>query len=192
MEKQILYIDMDGVTVDYKPSESKNEDGFFLDMPPINNAVASIKKLSKVFDIYFLSTAPWSNPNAWKEKRLWIEKHFGNDFKKRLILTHHKHLNKGDFLIDDRPYANGADKFEGDLIHFGSDLFKDWNSILNYLCFEVIDIPDMAFFYWDKKNKRFKNEEDAVSFFREIRKQTSCANLYDNSGLNLFEVEYYL
>ena len=28
---------------------------------------------------------------------------------KRLILSHHKDLNRGDFLVDDRPHKNGAD-----------------------------------------------------------------------------------
>ncbi|AZQ64793.1 hypothetical protein EI427_21450 [Flammeovirga pectinis] len=192
MNKQILYIDMDGVTVDYTASELKNEPGFFLQMPPIKDAISSIKKLSKLFDIYFLSTAPWSNPNAWKEKRLWIEKHFGDQFNKRLILTHNKQLNKGDFLIDDRPHANGANQFEGDLLHFGSNEFKDWNAVVNYLCFEPIEIPEATMVYWSKKYKRFKNKEKAIAFFRKTRKQTPYANLYNNSGLQLYEVEYYV
>ncbi|WP_281614945.1 hypothetical protein [Flammeovirga sp. SubArs3] len=131
--KKILYIDLDGVTVDYQPSENKTKEGFFLEMSPIENALTSIRKLASHYNVYFLSTAPWSNPNAWKEKRLWIEKYFGDDFKKRLILSHNKHLNKGDYLIDDRPHANGADQFEGELIHFGSEQFKDWQAVLNYL-----------------------------------------------------------
>jgi len=51
---------------------------------------------------------------------------------KRLILSHHKNLNVGDYLIDDRP-ANGADKFTGEWIHFGQDPFPDWKSVTDYL-----------------------------------------------------------
>ena len=51
---------------------------------------------------------------------------------KRLILTHHKNLNRSDFLVDDRP-KNGADLFEGEWIHFGSEAFPDWASVLSYL-----------------------------------------------------------
>ena len=51
---------------------------------------------------------------------------------KRLILTHHKDLNRGDFLIDDRP-NNGAEQFEGEWLHFGSTAFPDWAAVLNYL-----------------------------------------------------------
>ncbi len=51
---------------------------------------------------------------------------------KRLILTHHKELNKGDFLIDDRD-ANGAGSFEGEHIWFSSPRFPDWKTVIEYL-----------------------------------------------------------
>ena len=37
-----------------------------------------------------------------------------------------------DFLIDDRP-NNGAKNFEGKWIHFGSEDFPDWSSVIKYL-----------------------------------------------------------
>ena len=60
------------------------------------------------------------------------EKHLGCVAHKRLILSHNKHLNKGDYLVDDRD-KNGANKFDGELIRFGSDVFPDWNSVLRHL-----------------------------------------------------------
>ncbi len=61
-----------------------------------------------------------------------MHKYFGTDDQtvayKRLILTHHKHLNSGSILIDDRK-KNGADKFEGRLIRFGSKKYPDWKAI---------------------------------------------------------------
>lgn len=51
---------------------------------------------------------------------------------KRLILTHHKNLNKGDFLIDDRD-KNGAKDFEGEHIWFGKPEFPDWKTVVDYL-----------------------------------------------------------
>ncbi|NCG08090.1 MAG: 2-C-methyl-D-erythritol 4-phosphate cytidylyltransferase, partial [Verrucomicrobia bacterium] len=59
------------------------------------------------FDSYILSTAPWGNPTAWSDKLEWVKKHLGEVAKKRLILSHNKQLNKGDYLIDDRS-RNGA------------------------------------------------------------------------------------
>ncbi|MCA1006951.1 hypothetical protein LCL87_14590 [Rhodococcus hoagii] len=41
----------------------------------------------------------------------------GSAAYKRLILSHHKHLNRGDFLVDDR-HQNGAGEFDGDWIPF--------------------------------------------------------------------------
>ena len=49
-----------------------------------------------------------------------------------MILSHHKHLNVGEFLIDDR-LKNGVDKFQGEHIHFGTTDFPDWKSVVKYL-----------------------------------------------------------
>ena len=46
--------------------------------------------------------------------------------------SHHKHLNHGDYLIDDRE-KNGADKFVGELILFGGEKYPDWKSVMSYL-----------------------------------------------------------
>ena len=48
-----------------------------------------------------------------------------------LILCHHKQLLTGDYLIDDRKF-NGASEFTGEWIHFGSELFPNWESVLKY------------------------------------------------------------
>ena len=48
------------------------------------------------------------------------------------ILTHQKNLNSGDYLIDDRT-ARGTDLFAGEHIHFGTENFPDWNSVMQYL-----------------------------------------------------------
>ena len=53
---------------------------------------------AKNYNVYFLSTAPWNNPSAWKDKRLWIEEQFGNKINRRLIFTHRKDLVKDDIL----------------------------------------------------------------------------------------------
>ena len=137
--KPILYIDMDGVVGDYMdPKHNKGGDdykrvGFFKEMPEIVGMKDAVLQLDRKYDVYFLSTAPWSSPVAWKEKREWIEDKFGNRFDKKLILTHRKDLVIGDYLIDDRPTANGADKFKGKLLVFGSDKYPNWKSILKEL-----------------------------------------------------------
>ncbi len=144
--KKILYVDMDNVLVDFssgiakldKATVSKYEDrfdyvpGIFALMEPVKGAVESFKILAERFDTYVLSTAPWENSSAWSDKVLWIKKHLGTPAYKRLILTHHKNLNQGDFLINHRP-EHGADRFSGKLIVFGSETFPDWPSVVAYL-----------------------------------------------------------
>ena len=144
--KKILYVDMDNVLVDFpsgiskisKQLQSEYEDrldevpNIFSLMDPLKGAIDSYKKLSQIFDTYILSTAPWKNSSAWSDKNEWVKKYLGDVAYKRLILSHHKNLNYGDYLIDDR-LANGANLFKGEHIHFGTDKFPDWQSVCSYL-----------------------------------------------------------
>ena len=106
--------------------------GIFALMEPLPQAIASFEQLAAKFDTYILSTSPWGNPSAWSDKLLWVKRHLGEVAYKRLILSHHKHLNYGHFLIDDRT-KNGADRFHGEHILFGSPQFPDWPAVVNYL-----------------------------------------------------------
>ena len=138
---------MDGVLADFNKALSErvtpelcmeygenvdNIPGIFDNLDPVPGAIFAFHELGDKYDCYILSTAPWGNPEAWMEKRLWVEKHLGEAAYKKLILSHNKHLNRGDYLIDDR-LANGADRFEGEHILFGGDQFPDWKSVLEYL-----------------------------------------------------------
>ena len=58
--------------------------------------------------------------------------HLDDVFHKKMVITHCKHLCKGDYLIDDRD-KNGAAEFEGELIRYGSEKFPDWDAVLEYL-----------------------------------------------------------
>lgn len=148
--KKILYIDMDNTLVDFQSGIDKlsaadqadfegnldNVPGIFSLMAPKVGATDAFHQLAKVFDTYILSTAPWDNPIAWTEKLLWVKLHFGrgedSPAHKRLILSHHKNLNRGDFIIDDR-VARGVDQFEGTHIHFGQPPYETWPEVLAHL-----------------------------------------------------------
>ena len=101
-------------------------------MEPLEGALEAYKELSLVYDTYVLSTAPWENHTAWSDKLLWIKQHLGQHAYKRLILSHNKNLNSGDYLVDDRTH-NGAGQFSGKHIHFGTAEFPDWASVTTYL-----------------------------------------------------------
>ncbi len=144
--KKTLYIDMDNVLVDFPSGilqtpedvQLEYEDRLdevphiFSKMQPIEGAVAAFEELSTLFDTYILSTAPWENATAWSDKLDWVKKYLGKPAHKRLILSHHKNLNNGHFLVDDRK-KNGVDRFKGVHIHFGTNDFPNWNSVTSYL-----------------------------------------------------------
>ena len=146
-----LYVDMDNVLVDFASGIDRLEPavrrayegnfdeapGIFARMDPMPGAVEGFTELSGLFDTYILSTAPWNNPSAWSDKLLWVHRWIGSaegtPAYKRLILSHHKQLLQGTFIIDDRT-KRGVDAFEGVHLHFGTDpRFLDWPSVVAYL-----------------------------------------------------------
>ncbi len=62
----------------------------------------------------------------------WVTKYLDDVFHKRMVITHRKDLCQGDYLIDDRG-KNGTSEFGGEWIHFGSERFPNWESVLDYL-----------------------------------------------------------
>jgi 5'-nucleotidase len=143
---KILYVDMDNVLVDFpsgiarlpeltvRDFEGRLDEvpGIFSLMDPMSEAIESFETLATHYDTYILSTAPWGNPSAWIDKVLWVQKYLGKPAYKRLILSHHKNLNDGHYLIDDRT-KNGVDRFRGEHIHFGTERFPDWKTVVAYL-----------------------------------------------------------
>ena len=150
-----IFIDMDNCMVDFPSGIEKLsgkvrsqyawEDldevpGIFGKMDPMPGAIEAIKKLSTKYDLYVLSTAPWTNPTAWIDKIKWIHKYFGDGknsiFYKKVILSHHKDFEYGPdrYLIDDRK-KNGAEVWDlhGRLINFGNEQFPDWESVVKFL-----------------------------------------------------------
>ena len=144
--EKIVYVDMDNVLVDFPSAIAKLDDqsrykyadefdeapGIFSLMDPMEGAIEAFNTISKRYDTYILSTAPWGNPSAWSDKLIWVKEHLGESAHKRLILSHNKNLNRGDFLIDDRTH-NGAGESQGELIRFGSEDFPTWDAVISYL-----------------------------------------------------------
>lgn len=151
MNKKTVFVDLDGVLVDlidranFELSDSEHyktledvidfSETVFLESKPMKDALESFAWLEEHFDVYILSTAPWLNVNAWFQKRIWVENYLPT-MRKKLILTHHKHLLKDDFLIDDRT-KNGAAEFEGEHIHIFAEKFPNWKSVTEYLKMRV-------------------------------------------------------
>ncbi len=157
MGRTVVYVDLDGVLaefpenlsdVDWSIADSCRQwceetgehhsdfEGLFSTLKPKEGGNDAIYRLRQKFEVYILSTAPWKNVSSWTDKRIWVEKNLPSLPKKRLLLSYNKSLMRGKYLIDDRP-KNGALEFgehEGqEWIHFGSDKFPVWESVLNYL-----------------------------------------------------------
>lgn len=159
IKKKIVYIDMDGVLVDFGKAIDDwftnhphlkeryktfpdHIQGLFRIAPPIKGAIEAVKKLhdSGKYELFIATSAPWGNPQSNTDKRFWIEDYFGDIFHKKMFITHRKDLLMGDYLIDDR-LKNGAGDFKGELLRFGFDWennnspndYPDWNTILDYL-----------------------------------------------------------
>ena len=141
-----VFIDMDNVLVDFQSGldqvseEVKAEyagrldeiPGLFAKMKPMKGAIEAVHELQKRYDLFILSTAPWKNPSAWSDKVEWVTKYLDDVFHKKMIISHRKDLCQGDYLIDDRG-KNGTSEFSGEWIEFGSEVFPNWNDVLDYL-----------------------------------------------------------
>ena len=161
-----LFFDMDGVLVDFQSGIDKLSDevkkeyegrldevpGIFSLMDPMPGAIEAVHTLSEYYDMYILSTAPWKNTTAYSDKLAWLTKHFGDLFKKRVIITHCKNLCDGDYLVDDRA-KNGASEFPGEWVQFGSKRYPDWEEVTCYLISETLLHDDDD----EKLNRRLVN-----------------------------------
>ncbi len=156
MHKKIILCDMDGVVADFRrgildinPNLTMHDDNydkeepivdsivyndtqFFQNLKPIEHSIEAVKDLMKHYHVYFCSTPMETVPHSFTGKKEWLNTHFGDKAFKNLILTHRKDLCIGDYLIDDR-IKNGAGEFTGEHIHFASNKFPDWESVLKYL-----------------------------------------------------------
>lgn len=91
--------------------------GFFRNLKPIADSIAVLKALSEKYEL-FIASAAMQFPNSLIEKSEWLDEHFPFVPWQNRILCGHKHILKGDILIDDRSY--NLESFEGRSLLFTS------------------------------------------------------------------------
>tara|TARA_R110002020_G_scaffold302751_7_gene518179 strand:+ start:1753 stop:2274 length:522 start_codon:yes stop_codon:yes gene_type:complete len=97
--------------------QQANQDGFFIDLKVMPDSQEVLKELSKKNEVYIASAA-MQFKNSLREKADWLDEHFPFIPWQKRILCGHKHILKGDILIDDRSYNLQA--FDGRGIQFTS------------------------------------------------------------------------
>ncbi len=151
-ENTIIYVDMDDTLCNFRAAYIKHRQdhpeitypqsipGFFQNLKPLPHAIETFNWLREQaqFDVFILTAPSVKNPLCYSEKRLWVEEHLGFETVNRLIISAHKGLNKGHFLIDDNEGGKGQDFFEGMIIKYGSNQFPDWLSVRNFFETKVV------------------------------------------------------
>ena len=92
-------------------------DGFFKDLPIVENAVEVIKELHEKYEI-FIVTAAMPFPNSFIHKYEWLEKYFPFISHKYYVYCGHKYMIQADYLIDDNSY--NFDGFPGQGLLFSA------------------------------------------------------------------------
>lgn len=140
--RYIVHLDMDGVLADFDRSKIKDKirkypqsrEGFFLELDPINGAIDTVSWMmdQSVLDVHVLTAPSVKNPHSYSEKRLWIEKYFGMDLVRKMIISPSKQLVIGHFLVDDYATGKGQELFMGTHLHFGTEGCPHWEYLKKY------------------------------------------------------------
>jgi 5'(3')-deoxyribonucleotidase len=70
---------------------------------PYTGAVAGVKKLAKIADVFFV-TSPVKGSKTWcYDRTAWLKKHFGEELADSVHYTSHKYTFAADLFIDDKP-----------------------------------------------------------------------------------------
>lgn len=142
----IIYVDMDDTLCAYTSTHSQFRQshpeipfpqsipGFFQKLEPIVGAVEALQwlRVQHGVEVFILTAPSVHNPLCYTEKRLWVEEHLGFEWVHQLIISPHKGLFKGDYLIDDCSFGRGQEGFSGKLLQFGKLPLLDWSNVCDY------------------------------------------------------------
>lgn len=79
-----------------------DQPGFFLDLPALPGAIDGLREIAAVTDV-IISTSALDNPNAAKDKMLWVRKYLPFIKKGNIMIGTRKDLLMADIMVDDSP-----------------------------------------------------------------------------------------
>jgi 5'(3')-deoxyribonucleotidase len=100
---------------------------------PMEGAVRKLHELNehKLIDWHIVSSISWKSPHLVEEKRVWVERHFGEIAKDRMIFTKRKDLLHGEYLVY-RHESKGVKEFPGKAMRFGEGQIPHWSHIVHH------------------------------------------------------------
>ena len=118
-ERKNLKLKDDFPEIKEEIDEIVNSIGFAESLDLIDGSLEALNDLLGRGHEVRICTRPKSDyKNSVLEKYFWVEKHFGKEWTKRLILTKDKTLIKGDLLIDDNLEVKGVKEPEWEHVVF--------------------------------------------------------------------------
>lgn len=139
MGKRRLFVDMDGVLVDFAgymgetglTAEKIKADGLhYMRMRPLPGAVEATQRLwTDGWCLFIATKSPTARPVAAMAKVEWVLQHLPW-LQRRIIITPDKGLLgcRHDVLVDDRPHKANCAAFPGELV-----VFAGWPKTLDLL-----------------------------------------------------------
>lgn len=82
--------------------------GFYADLEPIEGAAEALHAMVAAGHQVDICTSPWMpNPTCVRDKLDWLDRHIGDGWSSKAIITTDKTRIRGQVLIDDKPDIHG-------------------------------------------------------------------------------------
>ncbi|CAH7430788.1 conserved hypothetical protein [Vibrio chagasii] len=155
-ERIYVLIDMDDTSFDFSGAKDKSllecpelpypqsQYRFYADLEPIDGAIEAIRTLmgDARFKVDFCTAPSVKNLLSYTEKAECIQKAFGADALSSLFIVPDKSRVSCDYLIDDLDEGRGQELMKEKLIHFGSEKFPNWESVMIFLYSKAKELGD--------------------------------------------------
>lgn len=82
--------------------------GAFYNSPPFEGVREYLNQLVEFGEVFICTSPMLSNKTCMQDKMYWIERHLGEEWQDRVVITKDKTTVRGTWLVDDRPSVEGV------------------------------------------------------------------------------------